>query len=1076
MHKKIFFQKLTIKSLLSFFCFCTFSLLTLGYLYAEDQTAEQTEEIIVGGNFDYPPYEFINNNGIPTGYSTELTYALAEVIGVKARVELDSWKTTRDKLENGKIDVIHGMYYSKERDKLVDFSPPHTIIYNTIFTRQNSPDIKSLNALKGKHIVVVERGVLHDFLKENNVTNKIILTDSDGAALRLVASGKYEYALLGKLPGIYLSKKLKLTNIKPTGPPILPFKYCFAVKEGNFSLLSRLNEGLAILKQTGRYQNIYDKWLGVYEPKLGLQKPAVKYFLIFFSTLLIFIAVGALWLKTLKKQVSERTYELSREIGERKLAEEALLESEERLKAVLEGSQLGYWDWNIKTNEVKRNERWGTMLGYTLEEVEFNVQQWTDLHHPDDCDAAWKSIQDHLKGLTSEHKIEYRMRTKDGQYKWILDQAKIIVYDSDGKPLRMSGTHTDITERKKTESTLKESESRYRALFDFNPIQTIVVDNDGKIIMCNFARERLSERMPAAGDLMYKDYAAKHETDMHNELMECIQHRKQKVFEELRYKHKYLKIQMTPFTHGAIITSEDITKNKNAEKSLQKKTIELIERNKELSALYSISKILDPHNRDQKKIFSEIVNLIPQTWQFPDQTSARIVFDKDEYVTNRFKESKWRQFSDILLSGKRSGTIEVFYSGEKAIDMKNPFFREEQILLDEIALRISGFLEQQAVEKQLLQSQKMESIGTLAGGIAHDFNNILSSILGFSDLALGQVEKGSGIEDDLKEIHAAGIRAKDLIRQILTFARKSEDIIKPISVHLIAKEASKLIRSSIPSTIEIIENIESRKQVAGSPTQFHQIFMNLFTNAAHAMEEKGGTLKIDLVDINLKSSILQSGELIKSGNYTKIEVADTGTGISHNIIKFIFEPYFTTKSVGEGTGMGLAVVHGIIENCGGKIVVESDLGKGTKFTIYLPCIEDAIEEEMTTEIALPKGHERILFVDDELQIVKIGHRILSKLGYEVDTCTNSIDALELFKKTPEAYDIIISDMTMPKITGYQLAEQMLETKPDTKFILCTGYSKKLNEKDIKQRGIKALLIKPVDSFEMATTIRKILDG
>ncbi len=370
----------------------------------------------------------------------------------------------------------------------------------------------------------------------------------------------------------------------------------------------------------------------------------------------------------------------------------------------------------------------------------------------------------------------------------------------------------------------------------------------------------------------------------------------------------------------------------------------------------------------------------------------------------------------------------------------------------------------------------MEAIGTLAGGIAHDFNNILSSILGFSDLALTQAQKGSVIEDDLKEIHAAGHRAKELVKQILTFARKSEDTIKPVRVDIIAKEVLKLIRSSIPSTIIIVEEIENTKQVLENPTQIHQILMNLITNAAHSMDESGGVLECSLKDLNVESAILLDGELLKPGNYLKLIVSDTGTGIPDDIIESIFEPYFTTKDQGEGTGMGLAVVHGIIEKCNGKIFVESEYGKGSIFTIFLPSVEDEVKENTKTQLESPKGDESILFVDDEPAITKMGKRVLSELGYNVDVCTSSIDALELFKKKTVAYDLIISDMTMPKMTGYQLAEQILKIQPGTKFILCTGYSNKVNQDKIRKIGISALMIKPVDNEQMANMVRKILDG
>lgn len=381
------------------------------------------------------------------------------------------------------------------------------------------------------------------------------------------------------------------------------------------------------------------------------------------------------------------------------------------------------------------------------------------------------------------------------------------------------------------------------------------------------------------------------------------------------------------------------------------------------------------------------------------------------------------------------------------------------------------------MQNRLQQAQKMESIGTLAGGIAHDFNNILSSILGFSGLALGEVEKGSVIEDDLTQIHTAGLRAKELVKQILTFARQSDDKIKPVMINPIAKEALKLIRSSIPSTIEIIENINSTKRVMANPSQIHQIFMNICTNAAQAMDEQGGVLGVDLSDCGIENTRYINGDVIPPGNYIEITISDTGAGVPVDNLKTIFEPYYTTKKKGEGTGLGLAVVHGIIEKCKGKILVESRMGQGSKFTVYLPSIEDkSIDEPFESDLNLPKGKEKILFVDDEPQIIKMGYRCLSKLGYEVVTCFDGLEAIDVFKENPAQYDMVISDMTMPKMTGDKLAQQIMKIKPDIKFILCTGYSKKLNKTMLQSLGIHALMIKPVDTQKMAHTVRNILDA
>jgi PAS domain S-box-containing protein len=379
------------------------------------------------------------------------------------------------------------------------------------------------------------------------------------------------------------------------------------------------------------------------------------------------------------------------------------------------------------------------------------------------------------------------------------------------------------------------------------------------------------------------------------------------------------------------------------------------------------------------------------------------------------------------------------------------------------------------LEKQLRQTQKLESIGNLAGGIAHDFNNILSSIIGFTELALDDVEKGSLLDNNLQEVYRAGKRARDLVKQILAFARQSDEQRKPIQVNKIAKESLKLIRSTIPTSIEIKQNLESNSLIMGNATQFHQLFMNLCTNAAQAMEDTGGILEVGLKDVEFddKSSLTQLD--LKPGNYVKVIVSDTGPGIAPDIIDSIFEPYFTTKGVGEGTGMGLALVHGIVETHGGKITVDSKLGKGTVFSIYLPITKKSEDYRRYEEEKLPSGIERILFVDDELPIAKMGGQILERLGYQVTVRTSSVEALELFRSKPNGFDLVITDMTMPNMTGDKLAMELIAFRSDIPVILCTGYSKKISDETALEIGIKAFAYKPIVKADLAKTVRKVLD-
>jgi nitrogen-specific signal transduction histidine kinase/ActR/RegA family two-component response regulator len=389
---------------------------------------------------------------------------------------------------------------------------------------------------------------------------------------------------------------------------------------------------------------------------------------------------------------------------------------------------------------------------------------------------------------------------------------------------------------------------------------------------------------------------------------------------------------------------------------------------------------------------------------------------------------------------------------------------------------LAAVAEKEKAQAQLIQAQKLESIGNLAGGIAHDFNNILSSIIGFAELALDSVEKGSRIEDDLQEIYTAGKRAKELVAQILAFARQSERELKPVQIDIIVKEVLQFIRSSIPTTIEIkSNNIDSDSLIMGNQTQVHQIMMNLFTNAAYAMEENGGVLTVSLKDTVIERRFGKGSIGLKNGDYVKLSVSDTGTGIPPDIIDSIFDPYFTTKGPGEGTGMGLAMVHGIVESYGGKITAKSTYGTGTTFTIYLPVTRKRKTQRQYKHEQLPTGTERILFVDDEAPIAKMGALNLEGLGYSVKIRTSSLEALELFRVKPNTFDLVVTDMTMPNMTGDKLAVELMKIRPDIPIILFTGYSKKISNETASEIGIKAFAYKPVVKKDLAKTVRKVLD-
>lgn len=380
------------------------------------------------------------------------------------------------------------------------------------------------------------------------------------------------------------------------------------------------------------------------------------------------------------------------------------------------------------------------------------------------------------------------------------------------------------------------------------------------------------------------------------------------------------------------------------------------------------------------------------------------------------------------------------------------------------------------LEAQLQQAQKMESIGTLAGGIAHDFNNILFPIVGHTEMLLEDLSEDSPLRDSLNEVYTGTLRARDLVKQILTFSSQDSYEIKLIKIQPVLEEVLKLIRSTIPTSIEIKRHISNDCGIIkADPTQIHQVVMNLATNAYHAMEDTGGELKVNLKEIELVEQDLPSPKMV-SGPYACLTISDTGIGMAKDLTKKIFDPFFTTKEQGKGTGMGLSVVHGIVKNTGGSIHVESEPGKGTKFRVYLPVVKSSsTQQETQIKESIRGGSERILLVDDENAIAFMEKQMLERLGYSVVSRTSSVDALEAFRANPDKFDLVITDQTMPNMTGKELAKELMSIRPDIPIILCSGFSEQIGKRRAKGMGICAFVMKPVIMRDIAKTIREVLD-
>ncbi len=775
------------------------------------------------------------------------------------------------------------------------------------------------------------------------------------------------------------------------------------------------------------------------------------------------------------------------DITERIQAEKALKESEYNLKEAQEIAHIGHWRLNAKTNEVIGSDELFHIFGISSDEA--TLEKFVEAVHPDDREYDL----DHIKrGLTEgiPWDIEHRLLSKDGTQKTVHAKGEAL-RDKKRNIVELIGIVQDITERKRAEKALQESEKKYRTLVE-SSLQGILIIQDLKVIFANQTMSKISGYSideflsftpedinnlvhPEDQELVFQRLIDRLEGKPVPDHYEFRAVRKDG---SVRWCETYAGIidfKGAPATLGTYydITERKLTEAKTAEWKTRYETTILMSGHilyewdtvtNEVKYGGNVEKILG-YSKDElegrDKIWSELIH--------PG--------DRKDYLKSMDHIIQLVETVHLEYRVKKKNGEYIIVEDEGNF-IKDAEGRATKMLgfIKDISKRKRAEEEKEKFRAQLIQTQKMEAIGTLAGGIAHDFNNILFSIIGFTEMCLGQVLKGSPLEENLKAVFDAGIRASDLVKQILTFSRQSDQELQPVMVKIIAKEALKLLRASIPTTIEIRQSIQSDSMVMGNPTHIHQILMNLCTNAAYAMGGGIGVLEVSLRNVEVKEENTEKNLELPPGEYLNIVVRDTGKGIDSQFIDRIFEPYFTTKEIGKGTGMGLAVVHGIIKSYEGTINVESEPGKGSTFSIYLPIIEEVSEEESITENELPTGTERILFVDDEVTLCRIVRQILGGLGYHVEAFSNPLEAIKTFEIDPGKYDLVLTDMAMPKLSGDKLAEKVLKLRKDIPVIVCTGYSAHISEENVKEIGIKALLMKPLRRRDLSFIIRDVLDN
>ncbi len=713
--------------------------------------------------------------------------------------------------------------------------------------------------------------------------------------------------------------------------------------------------------------------------------------------------------------------------------------------------------------------------------------------------GIWRNSEDRgrlVEGLRRAgfiENFEAEFRRKNGSIGVGLMSARVLTIA--GHAVILSITR-DITERKLTERLLAEAEGKYRALFDISSLAILIRNRQGTITLANRAAARLFEatRPEDLVGIPYLDLVHPEDRELSRirvesafriaadpaaageELLRHLAPRRHRV---LTLSGRTVPVESTgvAFRHGGEDFIQglfrDITDEVQAEEALRDSEARF--RTAFENASVGITLVdLDGTYLEVNRAMAAMIGYEPQEligkkvvdFLFPEDLGRREEFVRALAEGRLSAGEQERRFIH------RDGSIvwvNIWATLQRDGRGRPQYFIS---LVQDITARKKAAEEKSRLESQLLQAQKMEAIGVLAGGIAHDFNNILSAIIGFTELAmLSEGQAG----DHLREVLKAAKRAKDLVRQILSFSRQGGEERLPVHVGRAAKEVVNFLRASIPSTIEIrLRGETTAATVLASAVELHQILMNLCTNAVQAIGENAGRIEIEVAPVAAEAGGPAGPPELDPGRYVRLAVRDSGPGIPAVIRDRIFDPYFTTKEKGVGTGLGLAVVHGIVKKLGGAVSVHSEPGRGALFEIWLPQVDFTRPQEEAPPAPLLGGKGRILFVDDEAMLAELGEKILHRLGYEVVTRTSPLEALELFKRRPMDFDLVISDQTMPGMTGDFLAQEILKIRPGMPIILCTGYSRRIDERRAREKGLSALVMKPILVHEIDAAVRRAL--
>jgi PAS domain S-box-containing protein len=1041
--------------------------------------AEQPNRITVVDDRAYPPFAFLDAAGKPRGITIDIWNLWSRKTGIPVHFRLMDWDDALAEVREGRADAVGGLFRTSEREQDFEFTTKILDIPTAIFFHRRIAGVRDIADIAGFMVGVVRGDSAEELIRVQHPNIRLVAYPGADALIQdAMAGGIKVFVADSPVAQFYLAQNQQAEDFRQSADILINPQFS-AVRKGRPALLATVQAGFDRISPS-EIAGIVAEWSG---RSLAMQIPW-RTIALSFAAIVFLAGVVGLWNVQLRRKILAATRDISEKNRQLALSNEMSRQSEHRFRLIFENAPYPVVISRLEDGQVLDvNKAFLRQSGLTRDEV-------TRLRTSDALIGPSRdnrSVVEALKRNGAVHDQEATTRLPDGSIAHWVYSAVII--DIEARPVVLSMA-VNVTETKQAQEALRQSEEKFRTIFNNAPIGILRSSFSGKMVEANTTLARMlghpgREEFLASVEDLAGIYVDPGDWDRLKDALVASPKGERMEFEfkrndgTIRYGAVNASLHLDGEGRPSFIdgTVEDITTLKlavHALKESEERFKSLVQSSPDGIVMLDLNGTILSVNSSLERISG---------------------FAREEMVGRNYIDFIGDRHGESLVKG-----IEAFKSGARRDAPTQVEFRRKDRQV--VQLHIIGFMvadekgrgfaigaflrditqalqladEKTALDKRLQQAQKMEAIGTLAAGIAHDFNNILSVIIGNADLIAIENCLDAGPLDYLHQIQGASQRARLLVRQILAFSRQENKEKIPLNLSTVAKETVGFLRSSLPANIELHASFSPDiGTVVADPTQMQQVLMNLCSNAAHAMSESGGRLGIQLEPVQLSPEKALAEE-VEPGSYVRLRVSDTGHGMDPSICQKIFEPYFTTKETGKGTGLGLAVVHGIVKSHGGFVRVAHTGGEGTAFEVFIPSSNRAVRHAAETGFDLPRGRERVLFVDDEPALTGIGRDFLSRLGYSVEARTSPLEALEAFRATPGKFELVITDMAMPQMNGLDLSREIMRLREGIPIILCTGFSDRNTEDKVRSAGVKALLYKPLLLGDLARIVREVLDA